>query len=65
MFISAPTTLGSWTDHGEVFSSKKGDNYNAIDANVIQADGKLLFTFGEFQNIFQAGQAGWLTWLIT
>ena len=48
---------GSWTDHGEVFSSKKGDNYNAIDANVIQADGKLLFTFGELRNIPNAVQA--------
>ncbi|KAG8732653.1 hypothetical protein FRC11_011781, partial [Ceratobasidium sp. 423] len=36
---------GSWTDHGTVFSSKSGDQYNSIDANVIKADGKLLFTF--------------------
>ncbi|KAG8738860.1 hypothetical protein FRC10_006431 [Ceratobasidium sp. 414] len=45
---------GSWTDHGTVFSSKAGDNYNAIDANVIQADGKLLLTFGSYwADIFQ------------
>ncbi|KAG8781000.1 hypothetical protein FRC12_022351 [Ceratobasidium sp. 428] len=45
---------GSWTDHGAVFSSKPGDNYNAIDANVIQAGGRLLFTFGSYwADIFQ------------
>ncbi|KAG9124375.1 hypothetical protein FRC07_011844 [Ceratobasidium sp. 392] len=45
---------GSWADHGAVFSSKPGDNYNAIDANVIQAGGKLLLTFGSYwADIFQ------------
>ncbi|CAE6417172.1 unnamed protein product [Rhizoctonia solani] len=45
---------GSWTDHGMVFSSKAGDQYNSIDANVINADGKLLFTFGSYwADIFQ------------
>ncbi|CAE7196904.1 unnamed protein product [Rhizoctonia solani] len=45
---------GTWTDHGAVFSSKAGDQYNSIDANVINANGKLLFTFGSYwADIFQ------------
>ncbi|WP_437948374.1 hypothetical protein WME98_48600 [Sorangium sp. So ce296] len=26
---------GSWTDHGSVICSRRGDRYNAIDPNVI------------------------------
>jgi len=32
---------GSWTDHGALFSSVDGDYFNAIDANVIEVNGKL------------------------
>ncbi|KZV66221.1 glycoside hydrolase family 43 protein [Peniophora sp. CONT] len=38
---------GSWTDHGAVITSKDGDLYNAIDANLINADG-LKLSFGSW-----------------
>jgi hypothetical protein len=53
---------GSWTDHGAVFSSKSGDNYNAIDANVIQANGKLLFTFGKLCGAINESDATYRYW---
>ncbi|KAH9915771.1 glycoside hydrolase family 43 protein [Epithele typhae] len=44
---------GSWTDHGKVIQTKESDTFNAIDANLIDADGlKLLFgSYGD--GIFQ------------
>ncbi|VDB91780.1 unnamed protein product [Peniophora sp. CBMAI 1063] len=38
---------GTWTDHGAVITSKDGDAYNAIDANLINADG-LKLSFGSW-----------------
>ncbi|KAM5542571.1 hypothetical protein V8D89_003532 [Ganoderma adspersum] len=44
---------GTWDDLGQVISSKKGDSYNAIDANLIHNDG-LKLAFGSYhQGIFQ------------
>jgi len=44
---------GTWDDLGEVFSSTSGDNYNAIDANLINWNG-LKLTYGSYQDgIFQ------------
>ncbi|MFD7293273.1 arabinan endo-1,5-alpha-L-arabinosidase [Streptomyces sp. NPDC059897] len=39
---------GTWTDHGKVFSSETTDTWNAIDPNVIEADGKLWMSFGSY-----------------
>ncbi|MDG4859333.1 arabinan endo-1,5-alpha-L-arabinosidase [Streptomyces sp. T-3] len=39
---------GTWTDQGKVFSSEKADTWNAIDASVIKADGKLWMAFGSY-----------------
>ncbi|PIL34633.1 hypothetical protein GSI_03412 [Ganoderma sinense ZZ0214-1] len=45
---------GSWTDHGAVVRSKKGDSYNAIDGNVVLDNGKLKLGFGSYWGgIFQ------------
>ncbi|VDB91772.1 unnamed protein product [Peniophora sp. CBMAI 1063] len=44
---------GTWTEHGAVLTSKEGDAFNAIDPNIINADG-LKLTFGSYwQGIFQ------------
>ena len=38
-----------WVDEGRVFSSDRGQNYNAIDPNVIYTpDGRTALTFGSF-----------------
>lgn len=40
---------GSWTDQGAVgVSSNPTKNYNAIDANVFQANGNYYLNFGSF-----------------
>ncbi|MFZ3557384.1 arabinan endo-1,5-alpha-L-arabinosidase [Streptomyces sp. BH055] len=39
---------GTWTDHGKVFSSETTDTWNAIDPNVITADGRLWMSFGSY-----------------
>ncbi|KZV66224.1 glycoside hydrolase family 43 protein [Peniophora sp. CONT] len=50
---SASMDPGSWADHGEVISSKTGDAYNAIDANLIDANG-LKLSFGSYNDgLFQ------------
>ena len=52
---STTMEYGSWTDHGAVgVSSSSGKSYNAIDANLIEADGTYYMNFGSFWNdIFQ------------
>ncbi|MBC9713528.1 arabinan endo-1,5-alpha-L-arabinosidase [Streptomyces sp. TRM66268-LWL] len=45
---SASGMPGTWEDRGKVFSSEKTDPYNAIDASVIKADGKLWMAFGSY-----------------
>ncbi|KZV63717.1 glycoside hydrolase family 43 protein [Peniophora sp. CONT] len=46
---------GTWTDHGEVISSKAGDVYNAIDPNLIDWNG-LKLSFGSYWNgMYQIG----------
>ncbi len=38
-----------WEDLGKVFESNTGDNYNAIDANILQdASGRIWMSFGSF-----------------
>ncbi|KAG8629440.1 hypothetical protein KVT40_003305 [Elsinoe batatas] len=46
---------GSWTDLGSVFSSKNGDKYNAIDAQLLQlGPSNHVVNFGSFwQDLFQ------------
>ncbi len=46
---TSPTGLpGSWSDQGKVFSSETTDTWNAIDASVIKAGGKLWMAFGSY-----------------
>lgn len=55
-YATSPTMEeGSWTDHGSAgISSTDGGQYNAIDANLIQASGTNVLTFGSFwDGIFQ------------
>ena len=45
----------TWTDHGEVVSSKNGSAYNCIDASLVQANDRYYLTFGSAWNdIYQA-----------
>ncbi|KAK6385274.1 hypothetical protein LTR65_009315 [Meristemomyces frigidus] len=52
---SATMAPGTWTDHGSTgVESVTGDDYNAIDPNLIVVDGTNYFTFGSFwADIFQ------------
>ncbi|KAH8163725.1 hypothetical protein CIB48_g4511 [Xylaria polymorpha] len=56
--VATSTTLdvGSWTDHGATGVKSSSDKpYNAIDANLISADGKYYLTWGSFwKDIYQA-----------
>lgn len=56
--VATSTTLdvGSWTDHGSTgVKSSSAKPYNAIDANLINADGTYLLTWGSFWgDIYQA-----------
>lgn len=46
---------GTWTDQGEVIRSNAGDVYNAIDPNIINADG-LKLAFGSYwTGMYQVG----------
>lgn len=48
--LATSTSLdpGTWTDHGLVFRSSTGNNYNAIDGNlVIDEKGIPVLTFGK------------------
>ncbi|TRM62462.1 glycoside hydrolase family 43 protein [Schizophyllum amplum] len=46
---------GTWTDQGEVIRSHPGDVYNAIDPNIINANG-LKLAFGSYWNgMYQVG----------
>ncbi|MDN3260603.1 arabinan endo-1,5-alpha-L-arabinosidase [Streptomyces sp. CSDS2] len=46
---TSPTGLpGTWTDHGPAFTSGTTDTWNAIDPNVIRADGRLWLAFGSY-----------------
>ncbi|TBU25240.1 glycoside hydrolase family 43 protein, partial [Dichomitus squalens] len=45
---------GTWTDHGAVVTSANGDEFNAIDPNLIVAHGQLKLSFGSYwDGIFQ------------
>ncbi|KAF4554421.1 putative glycosyl hydrolases family 43 protein 1 [Elsinoe fawcettii] len=45
---------GSWTDVGAVFSSKNGDRYNSIDAQLMNTGSGYVVNFGSFwQDLFQ------------
>ncbi|KIK59985.1 glycoside hydrolase family 43 protein [Collybiopsis luxurians FD-317 M1] len=47
---------GTWTDLGQVISSKTGDVFNAIDPNIILDPVGLQLTFGSYWNgIYQVG----------
>ena len=46
---------GTWTDQGEVIRSNPGDVYNAIDPNIIDANG-LKLAFGSYwTGMYQVG----------
>lgn len=62
---SATMAPGTWTDHGSTgISTVTGDDDNAIDPNMIVADGTCYFTFGSFYgDIFQTTlESNALTW---
>ena len=47
---STSMDAGTWTDRGLVFRSSSGNNYNAIDPNlVIDERGAPVLTFGEWR----------------
>ncbi|KAI0769076.1 endo-1,5-alpha-L-arabinosidase [Trametes elegans] len=49
--LATSTTMepGSWTDHGQVFRTHKGDPYNAIDPSlIVDEDGTPLLTWGSY-----------------
>ncbi|KAI0191901.1 glycosyl hydrolase [Astrocystis sublimbata] len=52
--------VGSWTDHGATgVKSDSSKPYNAIDANLISADGRNFLTWGSFwKDIYQAEMKG-------
>ncbi|KAI0391750.1 glycoside hydrolase family 43 protein [Xylariaceae sp. FL0594] len=56
--VATSTTLdvGSWTDHGATGVKSSSDKpYNAIDANLINVNGKYYLTWGSFwKDIYQA-----------
>ncbi|EMD39678.1 glycoside hydrolase family 43 protein [Gelatoporia subvermispora B] len=51
---------GTWTDLGEVFETKKGEQYNAIDpTSTVDENGKPVLTWGSYwENIFQFNLTG-------
>jgi len=41
--------IGTWTDHGAIgVQSKAGDNYNAIDPNLVRAGNDYYLSYGSF-----------------
>ncbi|OBZ69045.1 putative arabinan endo-1,5-alpha-L-arabinosidase A [Grifola frondosa] len=58
---------GTWTDHGQVFSSTTGDEYNAIDPNLSTDEhGAPVLTFGSFwSDLFQVNLAADLKMVIS
>jgi arabinan endo-1,5-alpha-L-arabinosidase len=65
--VATSTTMeaGTWTDHGSTgVVSTTGDNYNAIDPNLIQVGSTDYLTFGSFwADIFQTTlSSDALTW---
>ncbi|KAL4756278.1 glycosyl hydrolase [Aspergillus foveolatus] len=56
---TSPTLQPNWTDHGAIFRSQAGGNYNAIDANWASIGGSPILTFGSYWNgIHQLPLAG-------
>ncbi|MFE9396575.1 arabinan endo-1,5-alpha-L-arabinosidase [Streptomyces flavidovirens] len=45
---SASGRPGTWTDHGKVFASERGDAWNAIDPYVVEDGGRLWMAFGSY-----------------